>query len=190
IQNHNATRFLDALSVFIASHGGLIPPQYFDTFNLYRRLTIHASSYPPDRLGTSKSQEHCSRWTSVPAAGRRSAEPAHLDFALVRTGERNERTKGTALEGLRVAHIRVLFEASRSLLFGCRPSSCIHRMAHTICHSRCEQVVYIPLRAPRETMAHMREIIYADRIVRNCHMQPKYGKTKPLTWTTDNVSDK
>ena len=35
----------------------------------------------------------------VPQAGRRKAEAAHLDFALVRTGEVNGHTEGTSLCG-------------------------------------------------------------------------------------------
>ena len=36
----------------------------------------------------------------VPASGRRKAEPARLDFALIRTAEQNGRTAGTTLEGM------------------------------------------------------------------------------------------
>ncbi|PBK65649.1 hypothetical protein ARMSODRAFT_866568, partial [Armillaria solidipes] len=33
------------------------------------------------------------------------------------------------------------------------------------------------------------EIIDVDRIVRNCHLQPKYGRSKDSRWTCENVSD-
>ncbi|KAF7328214.1 hypothetical protein MVEN_02561100 [Mycena venus] len=41
---------------------------------------------------------------------RKAAVPACLDFALVRTGEPNPLTEGTALSGLRVAQVKVIFE--------------------------------------------------------------------------------
>ncbi|KAF9016925.1 hypothetical protein BDZ89DRAFT_903167, partial [Hymenopellis radicata] len=191
IENHNATRFLDALSVFIASHGGLIPPQYFDTFNLYRRLTIMLPHIPQTGSELRNLKNIVRAGPPVPAAGRRSAEPAHLDFALVRTGERNERTRGTALEGLRVAHVRVLFELPAVYCLDVsldRPLAYIEWLT-PFATPDATSGLYSLTRSSRNRGPYG-EIIYADRIVRNCHMQPKYGKTKPLAWTTENVSDK
>lgn len=33
------------------------------------------------------------------------------------------------------------------------------------------------------------EIIYADRIVRNVHLVPKFGKWRDNSWTADNVAE-
>ncbi|KAJ7444188.1 hypothetical protein FB451DRAFT_1413303 [Mycena latifolia] len=37
-------------------------------------------------------------------------EPASQDFALIKTGEANPFTDGTALQGLRIAQVRVIFQ--------------------------------------------------------------------------------
>ncbi|KAK0235510.1 hypothetical protein EDD85DRAFT_922575 [Armillaria nabsnona] len=97
VEGHNAQCFLNALHLFLCNHGSLMVHKVFDTFNLCHRLTVQLPV--------------------IPEAGAKPrdlkniipGEAAHLDFTLIQTGERNDRTKGTALEGLHVAHICVLF---------------------------------------------------------------------------------
>jgi hypothetical protein len=97
IENHNSPRFLQALHVFLTTHGCTLVPQAFDKFDLFRRLTIVLPKIPQASLTNLKNTVRAS--PPLKASGRRPAEPAHLDFALVRTGESNEKTKGTSLEG-------------------------------------------------------------------------------------------
>ncbi|KAK0443004.1 hypothetical protein EV421DRAFT_1677906, partial [Armillaria borealis] len=97
-----------------------------------------------------------------------------LDCALVRTGEKNDRMSGTALEG------RFLVFVSTPLAYveWFTPFSTpdLHTGLYTLTRSTRQHKVYA-------------QIIEANRIVRNCHLQPKYGCTKDPTWTTDNVMD-
>ncbi|KAF7371492.1 hypothetical protein MVEN_00003800 [Mycena venus] len=108
IAGHAASYFLEAIKAYISPFSTLVP-QPFDRFNLYKRLTL---TLPAIAEASSHNRQNLVRVSPpVPARGARSpAQPAHLDFALVRTGEDNDKTAGTALQGLRVAHVKVLFQ--------------------------------------------------------------------------------
>ncbi|KAJ7443567.1 hypothetical protein FB451DRAFT_1437382 [Mycena latifolia] len=84
----NAVQFLPAVATFLRKHAApvTVMPQMFDRFDLFKRITFTLPSI------------------------RQTGEPAYQDFALVRTGEPNSTTDDTALEGLRVAQVRVLFK--------------------------------------------------------------------------------
>ncbi|KAJ7867072.1 hypothetical protein B0H14DRAFT_3084139 [Mycena olivaceomarginata] len=99
---------VEAVKAYISSYLPL-EPQPFVRFNLYKHLTFALPAIPKASLNN---RQNVVRATPpVPARGVHSPpHPAHLDFALVRTGEKNECTEGTALEGLWVAHIKVLFQ--------------------------------------------------------------------------------
>ncbi len=71
----------------------------FDTFNLYRRLTIMLPPVPKAGTKARDLKNIVRASPPTPPRGRRAGEAAHLDCALVRTGERNDRIAGTALEG-------------------------------------------------------------------------------------------
>jgi hypothetical protein len=105
VAGQNASYFLEAVKAYISPYSPL-EPQPFDRFNLYKRLTFALPAIPEASLNN---RQNVVRATPpVPARGVRSPpQPAHLDFALVRTGEKNERTEGTALEG--TYHIRLVY---------------------------------------------------------------------------------
>ncbi len=91
--------------------------------------------------------------------------------------------------GLRVGLVRVLFKL---------PS--LYQVQHTY------PLVYVewftPFRAAdpasgmhiisRSTRMHSpyAEIIEADRLVRSCHLMPKCGRVKEISWTSDDVRDR
>lgn len=97
INDHHASRFLEATHAYISNHNSPLIPQAFDTFNLYKRLVFRLPDLQQANANKLKNIVRAS--PPLPQRGRRPAEPAHMDFALVRTGEPNERTKGTLLEG-------------------------------------------------------------------------------------------
>ncbi|KAF7348894.1 hypothetical protein MVEN_01409600 [Mycena venus] len=105
----NAQQFLLAVKAYLQQHGSSFVPQSFDRFALFKRITI---TLPPI-LQVSKLKLRNVVRASPPIAAvpgtRNHGEHAYHDFALIRTGERNAVTDGTALEGLRVAQVRVLF---------------------------------------------------------------------------------
>ncbi|KAJ6592687.1 hypothetical protein B0H19DRAFT_1204841 [Mycena capillaripes] len=109
---HNAIRFLPALSRFLqANLNSSYTPYAFDAFPTWKRLKFTLPNIP--EVG----QRHATNLVRATApvippgeARYRATEPAHHDFALVRTGESNPFTAGTALQGLRVAQVRVIFQ--------------------------------------------------------------------------------
>lgn len=104
ITGHGTGYFLEAVKAYISPFCPLIP-QPFDRFNLFKRLTFTLPAIPE---ASANNRQNVVRATPpVPARGARSpAQPAHLDFALIRTGEENPKTDGTALQG---THINILF---------------------------------------------------------------------------------
>ncbi|KAJ6560916.1 hypothetical protein B0H10DRAFT_1966807 [Mycena sp. CBHHK59/15] len=187
ITGHGAGYFLEAVKAYISSFSPLIP-QPFDRFNLYKRLTF---TLPPIAEACANNRQNVVRAAPpVPARGVRSpAQPAHLDFALVRTGEENVKTDGTALHGLRVAHVKVLFQLPE--VYGLRT-------AHPLAYVEWYTPFGVPdpvsglftIRRSTRNNHVYGEIIGVDRIVRNCHLLPKYGRKKDSTWTTDNVVER
>lgn len=97
IKQHNASRFLEAVQALLDSSNCPISAKPFDSFDLFKRITLPLPEIPQASHTALKNIVRSS--PPVPAAGRRPFEPAHLDFALVRTGERNDKTMGTPLEG-------------------------------------------------------------------------------------------
>ena len=97
ISDHNAARFLEALQTFLTHHGSSITPRWYDSFDLWKRLELHLPAIP--EAGVTKLKNIVRASPPVSPSGRCIGEPAHLDFALIRTGEANGRTDGTALQG-------------------------------------------------------------------------------------------
>ena len=107
ILDHSASCFLEAVHTFISAHGSPITPHLFNGFDLFKSITVLLPAIPHTSPSDCKNIIH----TSPPArAGlQTAAEPTHLDFVLVRTGEKNEKTEGTSLAGIQLAHVQVLF---------------------------------------------------------------------------------
>ena len=186
ISDHGASRFLEAVQTFISAHGSPITPHLFDGFDLFKRITVLLPAIPHASPSDHKNIVRAS--PPVRAGLQTAAEPAHLDFALVRTGEKNEKTEGTSLAGMRLAHVRVLFRLPPIYRIKTR-----HPLAYV--------EWYTPFGTPdpatglhtvKKSSRNRRvygEIIEVDRIVRNCHVMPKYGRKKPSSWTSENVVD-
>jgi len=95
--NHNAAWFLPAIQNFLDARNSRIKAMPFDGFDLFKRVRLMLpcipEASPTDLVNIVRATP------PVPACHRSPAEPPHLDFALIRTGESNVRTDGTALEG-------------------------------------------------------------------------------------------
>ena len=100
ILEHHATHFLDALNTFLHVNGCRFSARTFDQFDLFKQITFTL----PKIFSASDSQlslKNIIRASPpVPARGRKQAIPAEMGFALMSTGERNEHTEGTPLEGM------------------------------------------------------------------------------------------
>ncbi|KAF7971986.1 hypothetical protein HWV62_19333 [Athelia sp. TMB] len=158
-----------------------------DTFNLFKRLEFWLPIIPEVGASSTKLKNVVRATPPVPASSRRKAEPAHLDFALIRTAEQNNRTAGSTLQGLRVGQVRVIFK-----LPDVYRVTTTHPLAYVEWFTPFGAHVHAPsdLHAvTRSTRMHHRyaEIVEVDRIVRNCHLIPKFGRVIDLNWTSDNV---
>ncbi|TFY52713.1 hypothetical protein EVJ58_g9858 [Rhodofomes roseus] len=107
MNDHHAPQFLTAVTTFMRTHSLTFTPQLFDGFGIYAQLRTYL---PEIAAASSRNLNNTIRASPpVPPQGRLTGKAARMDFALVRTGEVNERTTGSALEGLRVAHVRAIF---------------------------------------------------------------------------------
>lgn len=97
VAGHGASQFLPALQDFLCIQGGQTTAQQHDHFSLYKQLVIKLPNI--SEVNASKTKNVIRATSPLAAKGRSSAQTAKLDFALIRTGERNEYTDGTALEG-------------------------------------------------------------------------------------------
>ncbi|KAJ7076071.1 hypothetical protein B0H15DRAFT_791005 [Mycena belliarum] len=187
IAGHGAAYFLEAVRAYISPYSPLMP-QPFDRFNLFKRLTFLLPAIPEASYNNRRNIVRAS--PPVPARGIRSpAQPAHLDFALVRTGERNDKTDRTALQGLRVAHVKVLFNLPQ--VYALETS---HPLAYVEWYTPFGTPdpvtgLFTLRRSTRNNHVYG-EIIGIDRIVRNCHLLPKFGRKKDASWTTGNVVER
>jgi hypothetical protein len=97
IAGHAAGYFLEAVMIYISPHSPFIPQPY-DRFNLYKRLTFSLPAIP--EASANKYQNVVRASPPLPVRGTHfPAQPAHLDFTLICTGEENDKTAGTALQG-------------------------------------------------------------------------------------------
>ncbi|KAF8166450.1 hypothetical protein K438DRAFT_1730807 [Mycena galopus ATCC 62051] len=173
---HNASRFIPALSKFLGPSNSRFTPRDFDAFGTWKRISFHLPKIP--EVGARHSTNLVRATAPAPAntSQRKAAVPACLDFALIRTGEPNLLTAGTAFAGLRVAQVKVIFQlpAHYPIAPG-QPVAYIEWMT--------------PLRTPdpldgyyhltRSSRQHgpYAEIITVDRIVRNAMLIPhKWGQ--------------
>lgn len=97
IANNKASLFVVALQKFLTAHQSNVKVYHFDGFDLFKQLVTSLQSIP--EVSDSKRQNIIRAMPPIPASGRKKATPGQFDFALVRTGERNEHTDSTALEG-------------------------------------------------------------------------------------------
>ncbi|KAJ7743569.1 hypothetical protein B0H16DRAFT_1859525 [Mycena metata] len=179
-QGHNASQFIPALETFLdnASPRRRFQPHTFDTFGTWKRISFRLPRIP--EVGARHSINLVRATAPRPAnfIQRQAEEPAHQDFALIRTGEANPWTAGTAVEGLRVAQVKVIFQPP--IHYPLQPSVPLAYVEW-----------FTPLRTPdpldgyyhitRSTRQQRpyAEIITVDRIVRNAMLIPrKWGEDK------------
>jgi hypothetical protein len=100
-EGHGAARFLPALSAFLLSHGCAFVPHDFDVFSLWKQIVFKLPKIPEVGARHSRNVVRAIgvRAESIGAGRRTAAVAAQLDFALVKTGEANPHTDGTALQG-------------------------------------------------------------------------------------------
>ncbi|KAJ6538153.1 hypothetical protein B0H10DRAFT_1758816, partial [Mycena sp. CBHHK59/15] len=98
------------------------------------------------------------------------------DFALIRTGEPNSTTSGTALEGLRVAQVRVLFKFPDYYPTPFNTSKPLAYVEWFTPFSRPElgSDLFVVCRSTRQQCPYA-ELIDLNRIARNRFLTPRSG---------------
>ncbi|KAF7367105.1 hypothetical protein MSAN_00970100 [Mycena sanguinolenta] len=187
----NAQRFLPAIQTYLRKHGSPFIPQPFDRFALFKRITLTLPSIPQVSDLKLKNVVRASPPVAAVPGTRNHGERAYQDFALIRTGERNAVTDGTALEGLRVAQVRVLFSFPP---YYPAPFNTAKPLAYIewftpFSRPEADSNLYVVRRSTRQHLPYA-EIIELDRIARNCFLIPRSGVGKTdRRWTTEAVVD-
>jgi hypothetical protein len=197
INQYHAGQFLPALTTYIKSTSPSFTNALsasINQFDLYKQVSI-AIGYLP---GIAQGVEDKVRATAAPAShGTSSSGVAHSDTALVTyTGNPESRyTKGTVLEGLRVAQVRVIFDLPHHIIRG--PSSSEPgpsppiRLAYIEWFkpfAQPEQLtgMYILSRATRDGLP-MAEVVPLDRLVGSAHLVPRFGTDVDKRWRHETV---
>ncbi|KAG2117574.1 hypothetical protein DEU56DRAFT_748054 [Suillus clintonianus] len=189
-----AFNFLPALTQFlrldvVPANGGLIVSEW-DRFHAYRRLSIPYEKLPAVHMTNGLDRIRATPPTAP--AGRSSGTVGKFDTVLVRVaGDTNVHTQGTALEGLQVAQLRLIFELPRHLTIVGQPNP--------------SQLAYVewfqPFRARDEVFqmhavtrayagcAPRSSIIPLSSIVHSCHLIPKFGTQVDRSWSAAHVLD-
>ncbi|KAJ7114506.1 hypothetical protein C8R44DRAFT_532079, partial [Mycena epipterygia] len=128
---------------------------------------------PIPEVGARHSKNVVRAIAPVPAsiANRKAAEPAYLDYALLRTAESNVSTAGTPLQGLRVAQVKVIFKLpSHYPVKSKRPLAYIEWFTPLRTPDPIDGYYHIS-RSTRQQKPYA-EIITADRIVQSAMLIP------------------
>lgn len=99
IKNHGATQFLPSLRAFLSSVDCEIVPNQFDTFNLFKRITVILPVIRQTNSRYLKSTIRATPGRPSNHSERKNAEPSYFDFALIKSAEGNSNTAGTPLDG-------------------------------------------------------------------------------------------
>ncbi|KAF8188308.1 hypothetical protein K438DRAFT_1907473 [Mycena galopus ATCC 62051] len=176
---------------YLRKRGSHYVPQLFDRFDLFKRITITLPIIPEASPLKTKNVVRASPPVVAVPNSRTPAEPRLQDFALVHTGEVNSLTEGTALAGLRVAQVRVLFTMPTYYPAPFNTAGPLAYVEWFTPFSRPDpnSDLYVLRRSTRRHQAYG-EIIDMDRIARNCFLVPRseQGLTDPA-WTTENATE-
>ncbi|KAJ7882418.1 hypothetical protein B0H14DRAFT_3082501 [Mycena olivaceomarginata] len=187
----NARVFLTAIATYLRKHGSIYIPHLFDRFDLFKRITITLPIIPEASPLKIKNVVRASPPVAAIPGTRTPAEPRLQDFPLVRTGEVNSVTEGTALAGLRVAQVRVLFTMPSYFPAPFNTAGPLAYVEWFTPFSRPEpnSNFYVLRRSTRRQRPYG-EIIDVDRITRNCFLVPRSERGPTDTrWTTENAKE-
>ncbi|KDR74234.1 hypothetical protein GALMADRAFT_70686, partial [Galerina marginata CBS 339.88] len=191
LSNFHADNFLHALGTFIRrthpppAHPTL--PNAADRFDLYKRVTI--VQRPVEAAGSQPFVSRIRATPAVPAHGRSKAVAEHFDTVLVQTDDTdNQHTKGTYLEGLRIAQIRVIFSLPHHLRTPGLPVNLAYiEWFQPFRAPHADSGMYLVTRATRNH-APASDIISLDKIVSPCYLIPRFGtKYHPAHWDNTTI---
>ncbi|KAJ7585819.1 hypothetical protein C8J56DRAFT_1026947 [Mycena floridula] len=179
IDAFHGSHFVDALSRYITR--AYPPPQrpvlpnFTDRFDLYKILTVKLPNVRS--VGRVDARNRIRATPFVPKRGRKAAIPAHFDTVLVQRGDEkeNETTKGTSVQGLRAAQIRVIFSLPSHL----HAPRLAQRLAYiewfNPFRSRHPETNLFITSKSKRLHEPVTEIIPVDDIISSCYLYPKFG---------------
>jgi hypothetical protein len=190
---YQAQSFLADLSKYLLSitPRSSIMPSPLDRFDVYKQISIPIGPIPAVAQGT------VDRIRAVAAPTPSNIQPASIsrfDVALLKYDADNEHTKGTALEGLRIAQVRVLFDLpahflpeSSTLQTRSTPTQLAYVEWFKPFHHRDLLTGMFRLSRAMRSGLPLSEIVPLDRIVGSVHLVPRFGTTTDRRWSHNSV---
>jgi hypothetical protein len=183
ISEYHATSFLPALSrylkltAFSSSYATPLPTNQFD---LYKQVQIEKGYLPAVANGDMDRMRVVS---DVEESRNEASTPAHFDMALVRYKPENKYMQGTALEGLRIMQVRVIFDLPAQ--FGLQTLQSTSRPVTPVClvyvewfktfhHPHPLTGMYV-ISCTRQNRLPYAKILPLERVVGSVHLTPQFG---------------
>ncbi|KAJ7199445.1 hypothetical protein GGX14DRAFT_373189 [Mycena pura] len=177
---YHLLEFFDSKSI----HPSL-EPDYTTIFAVYSQVTLSLPAIPAvgrhatrDRIKAVKSQP-----MQLAHSGTRQAKAGRFDTVLVRVPRKPD--DESALNGLRAARIRVIFQAAPPHGFYHEP------LAYIDWYTPFNQPVadLDMYKISRSTSNHVQksEVIPVSQILHSCHLIPAFGRAVNTTWRSDEV---
>lgn len=184
MSDFGAFNFIAALTAYLktTSGGAHNAPKLKlgDRFDVFKGFDIYVPGHP--FVGDGKGKDSIRAAPAALHRSGRSTRPAEASTVLAVHGETNEHTQGTALSGLRVARVRVIFSLPPHL----RAPGTASKLAYV--------EWFTPFRAPdpvhgmrsvsRSTRGYRPHVtvIPIENIVRSCHLLPAFGRSVKRSW--------
>jgi hypothetical protein len=157
-----------------------IAPSPLDRFDIYKQISIPIGPLPGVAHGATD------RIRAIPS-NNQPASASRSDVALLKYDANNEHTKGSALEGLRIAQVRVLFDLPSHFLPGSSTPSTPTRLASVEWfkpfHHRDPLTGMFRLSRATQSGLPVTEIVPIDRIVGSAHLMPRFGTNIDRRWS-------
>ncbi|KAJ6583652.1 hypothetical protein B0H10DRAFT_1675427, partial [Mycena sp. CBHHK59/15] len=147
-------------------------PRVFDVFGTWGRIAFKLPTIPEVGARHSSNVVRATAPILGSAVQCITPEPAHLNFALIRTGEAKTLMAGTTVEGLRVAQVKVLFKLPDHYPVKASTTPLAYIEWFTPLRNPDPLDGYYHLSRSTRQQAPYAEIITADRIVRNVMLIP------------------
>ncbi|KZT18788.1 hypothetical protein NEOLEDRAFT_1079352 [Neolentinus lepideus HHB14362 ss-1] len=192
----HATLFLDALGNYLTStrppNTRLLSPNAADRFDVYKQLTIRRPIVPVIS-DTSKLQDKVRAIPAKQAKRGTTLVPGHFDMVLVRPGGHmvNDHTKGTFLEGLQAAQVRLIFRLPEHLRYSATHDTALAYIEWMTPFTSRDPLMYVHSvsRSTRRGGLPNAAIIAVSQIVRSCHLAPKFGTECNTAWNAVTVTE-
>ncbi|KAJ8502841.1 hypothetical protein ONZ45_g11383 [Pleurotus djamor] len=191
IEARFAPEFFHTLRILLQRQSASSPqplhPSLYDTFNGFRCMTVLLPTIPA--VGRAEQHVRIRAWPSKPASPGNKGQPSYFQTVLVKVPDDrpNPHISGTALEGLRVAQLRFIFELPQHLRTPQQPYQLAYVEWFNPFRARDPNNHLFQLSRQMHHHLPVPEIIDLSRIQGPCYLIPRFGSECNLRWTSDNV---